>query len=96
MSLIADVCSLMTTQAYNKALNKLYAMDCGVGDLGTTVLHHFRLTGACSDSTEICCITDYVSEFVLEEDTCSRSYSCANLRVSESVNSCGEISIIKV
>lgn len=93
MSLIADVCNIMTEVAYQKALNQLYAMECDNADLGDAVLHHFRLSNLCTDAEEDCCIKDYVGTFILTEEDCGNTFSCAELSVSIHNTSCGQISI---
>lgn len=96
MSLIADVCKLMTEQAYIAANNKLYALSCEAGDLGTTVLHHFRLSNSCPDSAEECCITDYVNQYILVTDSCTDTYSCANINITQLPPSEGDIIITQL
>lgn len=81
MSLIADVCNLMTEQAFIAATNKLYGTVCDTGDLGQTVLNHFRLSNLCTDADEQCCITDYINQYVLTTDSCTSTYSCSNIGV---------------
>jgi hypothetical protein len=72
----------MTEQAYNTAVNKIYALNCDTGDLGTTVLHHFRLNSDCSiTGNEKCCITDYVNSYIIPTDSCGSTFSCADLNI---------------
>jgi len=85
MSLIADACNLMLDQAYTTALNKLYSLNCSTGDLGTTILHHFKLFNCSVTGDESCCIQDYLNSYVITEEDCTTTFTCANANIVQVV-----------
>lgn len=93
MSQIADVNCVMLELAYLESLDVLYAMQCNsTDDLKKLVLWSWRNAGACTDTSEDCCISDVLRKYSYTAEDCINTADC-NTQLTIEPSYCGDLQL---